>query len=472
LKSESDLYKYQRTAVQHILGLNGSMLWMDIGLGKTVVSLTAISNLLDSFKIRGALVVSTVKIVEAVWQQEVEEWEHTRHLRCSLVRGTPSERMTALMDKAKDIYLINYEQLMWLQKTLQEHWIDKERLLPFDLIVFDEVSKMKNSTSKRAKAFKKMLPHFPYRIGLTGTPAANGYQDLHGQYLVVDGGVRLGPNISTFRDRWFIQNPYSYKYQPRTGAPKEIRKRIADITLEMNKADYLELPPFQDIDYNISLPPEVMQKYVKFEKEYFVSIGSDEVEAFNAAAKSTKCRQLANGAVYVTDADTGKRTGEWSHFHDEKLDTLAEIIESLNGKPLLVCYQFIHDRERLQKCFPKAVFMDGKSDTADIVNRWNKGKIQLLMGHPKSMGHGLNLQYGGHHIAWFGLTWSGEEYWQAIGRLFRTGQKNTVMNHRIIAKGTIEHLVMSPVLKDKNATQEKMRYAVKVYRDQMIERRN
>jgi SNF2 family DNA or RNA helicase len=344
--------------------------------------------------------------------------------------------------------------------VLQKEWLKKKQPLPFDMVVFDEISKMKHSTAKRGRAFCKILPYFHYRVGLTGTPATNGLIDLHGQFLIVDGGFRLGPNITGYRERWFTLNQYSRRYVPRMGAMKAIEERIYDITLEMSQEQYLpELPPLVDVDRLLTLPDEVMEKYLEFEEEFFIEIGEDEVEAFNAAAKSMKCRQLANGAVY-----TSEDRSQWTLFHDEKLDMLEEIVEELNGEPLLIGYQFKHDAARIKERFPDAVFLDSKN-VAEKVKLWNDGKIKILAGHPASMGHGLNLQHGGHHICWFGLPWALELYQQLIGRLLRNGQKGSkIFNHRLIAKGTVEE-IMATVVKQKDATQKTLRDAVKRYRE-------
>jgi SNF2 family DNA or RNA helicase len=448
--TSEDLYQFQKYAVNHIIRNPGAMVWMDIGLGKTIVSLTAIEYLLDSFQARGALVVATKKIVEAVWQQEAKKWEHTKWLKVVQVTGTAKQRKEALKQKA-DVYLINYENLQWLQKTTEKIFPDGP--LPFDIVVFDEVSKMKNSTAKRSEAYDAMRPYFKRKIGLTGTPAANGYLDLHGQYLAVDDGRRLGPYITSFRDRWFILNSYTNKYNPRVNAPKQIRELISDITIQMDAKDYLELPDIRDIDLPVTPDQKVWDAYKKFEEEYYIEIAGKGLEAFSSSAKSMKCRQLANGAVYV-DEDRA----EWELFHNHKLDLLEEILSELNGEPLLLCYQFRHDKERILKRFGGTV-IDSKVDAGKIVSKWNDGKIKLLIGHPASMGHGLNLQYGGCNICWFGLPWSLELYQQAIGRLLRNGQSKMVRNYRLLMAGTIEDAI-SRALVVKGSTQDELRSAV------------
>lgn len=466
----ADLYPYQREAVAHILNRNGSMLWLDMGLGKTPVTLTAIERLLDGYKAEAFLVLAPKKVVEAVWEQEAEKWEQAQRLKFSVVIGTPFQRLKALQTPA-DIYLTNYEQIQWLlgrpktkklkatRGVLLDHWIDKKKRLPFDGVIFDEISKLKKATGKRAKAFAKILPHMKYRVGLTGTPAANGLPDLHGQFLMIDGGRRLGPNITGFRNRWLIQSPFDQKWLPRKGAMDEIKRLVGDITLEMKKEDYLELPPLVDQDIKLELPEAAAKKYKEFEEEFFLSLDGGEVEAFNSGAKSTKCRQLANGACYVGE----ENDGTWALFHDVKLDAASEIVEELAGKPLLIAYQFKHDLERLRKRFPDLVILD-RSDTAGKVAAWNRGEIRILALHPATGGHGLNLQYGGNHVLWFGLPWSLELYDQLIHRLLRNGQTgNVVVNHRLVIRNTIEP-VIAAALKNKSAGQTALRDAVKQYR--------
>lgn len=470
LKRE-DMYGYQEEATKFILGRNGSMLWMDMGLGKSIVSLTAIEELLDSYKISAALVMAPLKVVEAVWKQEAAKWEHTSRLKFSAVTGTPKQRLAALKRPA-EVYLINYEQIQWLVGrkatakkeaavgVLYEHWIDQGKRLPFDMVVFDEISKMKNSTAKRARGFAKILPQFTYRVGLTGTPAGNGFMDLHGQFLMVDGGHRLGPNITSYRNRWFYHDPFQEKWVLRRGATQEIQTAIQDMTLEMSSADYISLPPLVNQDIEIILPKKLQKQYKQFEKEFFMELDNGEgVEAFNAGAKSMKCRQLANGAVYVGE-ESG---GPWEEFHALKTDALEDVVDGLGGKPLLVCYQFKHDAARIKDRFPEAVFIDNK-DTLDKVEKWNRGEIQIMCGHPESMGHGLNLQFGGNHVLWFGLPWSLELYLQAIARLLRNGQKGeAVINHRLTAKGTIESAIAA-ALETKTKTQADLRTAIRDYR--------
>lgn len=455
IKNKEIFLPFQRRATNYIVERNNSMCWIDMALGKTIIALTASDFLLDTLQCRGVLVISTVKIVEGVWPAEVEEWEHTRWMRTSLVRGTPKQRLDALLAPA-EIYLTNYEQITWLTRVLKKHWIGRGLKLPFDIVIFDEVSKMKDATSHRTSNFMDILTHFKYRIGLTGTPATNGYIDLHGQYLVLDGGVRLGPSKSNYRKNYFIHNEYTRKYNLRRNAAAEIRARVSDITLQLSGKERMQLPPVRDTTIKLSLPDKLQKIYDKFMDDFFIQVNGRDVESLDSSARSMKCRQLANGAVFTTDE--GRRTDVWEEFHTEKLDALSELIDTLGGEPLLLYYNFRHDKERIAKRFPETVFLDSKSNVAEVIKLWSAGRIKILSGHYLSMAHGLNLQHGGHHLCHFGVPWDLEWYMQALARLARPGQKHhTVFNHRIVMRGTIETDVILDVLAMKGATQDDLR---------------
>jgi SNF2 family DNA or RNA helicase len=455
MKAKDLLHRYQVRGVQHIKNNLACALWMDIGTGKTITSLTAIEDLMDAGEIYGALVVAPLRICQSVWMQEAKEWRHTTRLTFSLIHGKPQDRIAALRRKAF-IYLVNYENLPWLSDKLVEKYLSRGKHLPFNMVIFDEVSKMSNSTSKRVKAFLRLLPYTMRRTGLTGTPATNGLTKLHGQYLTLDGGVRLGRYKTHFESRYFESDYMGYKLVPKPGAEEEIKNAIKDITYTVDAKDYLELPEKTVVDIPIELPDEARSTYDEMEEEFFTEIAGEEIEAFNAAAKSTKCLQICNGAVY-TD-----KTGSFTEVHDSKLEALGDIIEEMAGRPLLVCYSFRSDAERIKRRFKFA--MDVREKPADeIVSAWNQGEIPLLIGHPASMGHGLNLQYGGHHIVWFGLPWDLELYDQAIGRLDRQGQKYPVFIHRLLAEDTMEDKVVKGVLAHKGNIQKALREAVKQY---------
>ena len=370
---KSQLHGYQTRAVQHIMDNNFAALWLEVGLGKTICSLTAIEDLKDQCQVYGTLVIAPLRICQSVWRQEAKNWAHTQGLSFSLVHGTPKQRMQALFSRA-DVYLINYESLMWLSDQLIRFWLSRGKHLPFNMVVFDEVSKMSNSTSKRTKAFCKILPHTMRRIGLTGTPATNGLPKLHGQYLVLDAGQRLGIYKTHFEAKYFTPDFMGYKLAPRPGAEDAIRKAIQDITFQASAKDYLTLPKLNVQDIFLPFTPKAHAAYQSMEEDFFLAIDNGEVEAFNQAARSMKLLQVCNGHVYI-------EAPEYLIVHDAKLDALDDIVEEMSGNPLLVCYNYRSDAQRIKKKFPHAI--DVKDLPADvIVDQWNKGEIPLLMGHP------------------------------------------------------------------------------------------
>lgn len=457
MKDRGMLHHYQVRGVEHIKKNLAGALWMDIGTGKTITSLTAIEDLMDKGEVYGVLVIAPLRICQSVWMQEALEWKHTSRLTFSLVHGTPQDRVAALRRKAF-IYLVNYENLQWLSDQLIKKYLSRGKHLPFNMVVMDEVSKMSSSTSKRVKAFLRLLPYTMRRIGLTGTPATNGYQKLHGQYLCLDGGTRLGRHKTKFEARFFEQDYMGYKLKLRPGSKELIEDAIKDITYPVDAKDYLELPKKTILDIPIQLPKHARDIYNELEEEFFTEIDGEEIEVFNAAARSTKCLQICNGAIYTDE------TRNFAEVHQGKLDALEDILEEMAEKPLLVCYSFRSDAKRIKQRFKTAV--DVKDRPADqIVSDWNRGDIPLLIGHPGSMGHGLNLQYGGHHMVWFGLPWDLELYDQAIGRLDRQGQKYPVFVHRLIAEGTIEEEAVKPVLSMKGSVQDALKRAIKKHQE-------
>ncbi len=462
MRPESALRPYQDEDAASIVENESMMIWSDVGLGKTAIALTAMVRLFNSLTVHGCLVVAPLAVVKAVWRQEAAEWEHTQHVTFSVVHGgdgngaqTEAARVEALNTPAM-VYLINYEGLPWLVDRLA-----KEGRIPFNMAVYDEVTKMKNGykrASRRGKSMGKLLPLMDRVVGLTGTPAPNGYLDLYGQYLFVDKGARLGTSRTAYRDQHFMADYMGYNWSLRAGAKEQITGSIADITRERKKEDYLDLPPVVEQDRKVLLSSEERKAYDELEKEFFVALdGGGEVEAFNKASLSNKCRQFANGACY----DTEERT-KWHHTSDAKLNSLKELVEELGDEPVLISYNFKHDLERIKKAIPGAVSVkDGPIE--EIVARWNRGEIKVLLGHPASMGHGLNLQFGGHYLVMFGCNWDLELYQQVIGRLDRPGQKNTVFVIRLLAENTVEDAV-SESIKYKAEEQVSLREAVKNYR--------
>lgn len=457
-------YDYQKKAVNVQCSHKESALWLDMGLGKTAITLTSIAHLLGTGYLRGVLIVAPIRVCRLVWRQEALKWAHTHHLTFNMVMGTKDQRTRALLRKA-DVYLINYENLRWLAETLQTYFIKKDKPLPFDGLVWDEISKMKNSSTNRVKAMMKVLPHFKWKTGLTGTPAANGYADLHGQYLVLDEGKRLGTSKTAFRNRFYYKSgPYKYKAFDTTET--EIQSLIGDITLQMAAEDYNPLPDLIVNDVMIDLPDSVRQKYEQLEKEFFFYLDSGEgVEVFNAAALTNKCLQFSNGAVYPMPG-----LPMWEPVHDLKLEALEDIIEEANGQQVLCAYAYRSDAERIMQKFKHLRpinLTDCKTDGSlrGAMARWKEGDCTLMIGHPASMGHGVDgLQDTGHIMVWFGLNWSLDLYEQMNARLRRQGQAAPVICHRILTNGTLD-MVQAEALTEKSTTQKSLRAAIKRYRD-------
>lgn len=439
-------HDYQKYAADFIITHPISALLLDMGLGKTSITLTAIYDLLfDSFEVHKVLVVAPLRVARDTWSAEIEKWEHLRELRYSVAVGTGQERISALRTPA-DIYIINRENVQWLVE---------ESGLPFDfdMAVIDELSSFKNHQSKRFKAFMKVRPKLKRIVGLTGTPASNGLMDLFAEFKLLDMGERLGRFIGQYRNAYFQPDKRNgmviYSYKPLPDAEQRIYDKTSDITISMKATDHLTMPELISSEYTVQLSDKEREKYERLKKDFVLPEDSGEITAANAASLSNKLSQMANGAVY-SDA------GETVHIHDRKLDALEDIIESMNGRPLLVAYWFKHDLERIRKRFE---IREIKS-SADISD-WNSGKIPVALIHPASAGHGLNLQSGGSALVWFGLTWSLELYQQTNARLWRQGQTaDTVVIQHIIAKGTIDEQIMK-ALKAKDTTQAALIAAVK-----------
>lgn len=439
-------HDYQQYATEFISTHPISALLLDMGLGKTSITLTAINNLLfDSFEVHKVLVVAPLRVARDTWLAEIEKWEHLKNLRYSVVVGTAQERISALHVPA-DIYIINRENIQWLVE---------ESGLPFDfdMAVIDELSSFKNHLSKRFRAFMKVRPKLKRIVGLTGTPAGNGLMDLFAEFKLLDMGERLGRLIGQYRNAYFQPDKRNgmviYSYKPLPNAERQIYDKISDITISMKAADHLKMAELISAEYTIQLSEKEKEKYDHLKKDLILSTEDNEVTAANAASLSNKLSQMANGAVYSDDESV-------IQIHDRKLDALEDIIESMNGKTLLVAYWFKHDLERIQKRFE---IREIKS-SADISD-WNSGKIPVALIHPASAGHGLNLQSGGSTLVWFGLTWSLELYQQTNARLWRQGQTaDTVVIQHIIAKGTIDEQIMK-ALKAKDTTQAALISAVK-----------
>jgi SNF2 family DNA or RNA helicase len=439
------------------------MLWLDMGLGKTVITLTSIAHLIRTQFLRGVIIVAPIRVIRLVWRQEAAKWEHTKHLTFSMITGTRDQRTRALLRPA-DVYLVNYENLKWLSETIQTYFIKKNRPLPFTGIVWDEISKMKNSATDRVKATKKILDHFVWSTGLTGTPASNGYKDLHGQFLVVDKGQRLGVSKTAFRTR-FYRKAGPYKEVPYEDTEDTIKKLIGDITLEMSAEDYNPLPDLMVNNIEIEMPPELRVRYDKMEKEFFLMLDSGaEVEMFNQASLTNKCLQFSNGAMYPVAG-----MPLWEAVHDLKLEALEDIIDEANGSPILCSYAYRSDAERIMTKFKHLRpinLTECKTESAlvNAMHRWKTGDCDLMIGHPASMGHGIDgLQRNGHIVVWYGLNWSLDLYDQMNARVRRQGQGAPVICHRIMMQDTLDQ-AQAIALDDKAQTQAGLRNAIKEYR--------
>lgn len=456
-----DLHKYQLHAVRHILERSHCGLFLEMGLGKTVSTLTALNYLIDiGLSVRRVLVIGPKRVIESVWRQEAEKWDHLRGLKFSAVTGSSTKRKIALAKKA-DIYLISRDNVQWLCA-----YYGGSRL-PFDALVIDELSSFKNHNSLRFKALRAARLGFKRIIGLTGTPAPNGLLDLWSQVFLLDGGERLGRYITKYREKYFTPGARSghivYKYNCNAQNVKLIQEKISDICMSMKAEDYLELPGRTVNIVRIPLDAAAQKKYDAFEREQVLKIFETQpideaITALNAAALANKLLQFANGAIYDSEK-------AWHEIHKAKIEALKEIIEDANGQPVLVAWTFRHDRDRIHEALKAYKPVDLTGDRE--VNAWNNGQIQVLLMHPASGGHGLNLQAGGHIIVWFGQTWSLELEQQLNARLDRQGQKSRVIIHKLVTSNTLDEDVIV-AQKEKTSTQDQLMYALKARIDKFI----
>lgn len=442
-------WNYQQYSINHIIDHKASGLFLDMGMGKTVSTLTAIDNLIFLGEVNKVLVIAPLRVAEDTWSTEVDKWDHLKHLRISKILGTKKQREEAL-NKDADIYVTNRENVDWLVNECFDSWI-------WDMVVIDELSSFKSSKAIRFRALKKVRPYFKRIVGLTGTPAPNSLIDLWPQIYLLDGGQRLGRTITGFKDRYFNpgrRNGYVvYNWELKEGAEEAIQNKISDICISMKADDYLDLPERIDNKVEISLSKKSMGIYKKLEKDLIIELDEEDITAANAAVLTNKLLQMANGAIY-------SESKEVVNIHDEKLEKLEEIIDTSNGKSVLVFYNFKHDYNRISEMLTKKKTTYQTLNTSEDIKNWNDGKIQVALLHPASAGHGLNLQYGGNIIVWFGLTWSLELYQQANARLHRQGQKETVIIHHLISKGTVDEDVMN-ALANKEINQDMLLEAVK-----------
>lgn len=444
-------HEYQRFVIDYIKKNPVAAVFLDMGLGKTSITLTALNDLLfDSFDVHRVLVVAPLRVARNTWSSEIKKWEHLQDLQYSIVVGTEKERMTAL-EKRADIYIINRENVQWL--------VEKSgKKFDYDMVVVDELSSFKNHEAKRFRAFMKVRPKVKRIVGLTGTPSSNGLMDLFAEFKLLDMGERLGRFIGAYRANFFrpdkMNGPIVYSYKPIPGAESMIYNRISDITISMKATDCLKMPELISSRYEVQMDDKEKQKYEEFKKDLVLEIEDGEITAANAASHSGKLSQMANGAVYSDNLTV-------MQIHDRKLDALEDIIEAANGKPVLVAYWFKHDLIRIAERLKKLKVVWEKLDSDESIRKWNGKELQVGLIHPASAGHGLNLQSGGSTMVWFGLTWSLELYQQTVARLWRQGQtEKTVVIQHIVTAGTIDERILK-ALEQKDNTQSALIDAVK-----------
>lgn len=443
-------HKYQKMAIQKVIDTPRVGLFLDMGLGKTVITLTAIDQLMYwDFEIEKVLVIAPLRVAEDTWSRECQKWEHLKHIKIVKVLGKESQREKAICKKG-DIYIINRENIVWLVEYLKQ--IGKKWF--FDMTVIDELSSFKSPKSQRFKALKKYIMLSKRVVGLTGTPAPNGFMDLWSQLYLIDGGERLGKTLTYYREKYFMPNQRNattiFNYTVKKGAENAIKQQISDICMSMQANDWLDLPQRMDLLQAVQFSELERKRYEKFEKDSYLQFLNEEITANSAAALTNKLLQYCNGAVYTQD-------GGRVEVNRKKLERLEEIVDTANGQPILCFYNFRFDCDSIIKKFPFAVKLEGEND----IKNWNDGNIPLLLVHPKSAGHGLNLQQGGNIIVWFGLNWSLELYQQANARLHRQGQQKTVIIHHLIVENSIEQRVFQSLQKKENV-QEGLLQALKV----------
>jgi SNF2 family DNA or RNA helicase len=444
-------HDYQAYAIDYIETHPIATVFLDMGLGKTSITLTAIRNLLfDSFEVYRVLVIAPLRVARDTWTAEADKWDHLQDLICSVAVGNEAQRRAALLRPA-DVYIINRENVQWL---IEESGIN----LDIDMIVIDELSSFKNHNTKRFRSLLKIRPKVSRIVGLTGTPTPNGLMDLWAQFRILDRGERLGRFITKYRADYFMPDKRNgqiiYSYKPLPYAEEAIYRKISDITISMKSTDHLQMPELISSEYTVQLSDEELSHYEELKRDLVLTLGDGEITAANAASLSNKLSQMANGAVYDD-------SGSVVSIHDRKLDALEDLIEAANGKPVLVAYWFKHDLTRITERLKKLHIPFSCLDDSTSIRRWNAGEIPVALIHPASAGHGLNLQSGGSTLVWFGVTWSLELYQQTNARLFRQGQKaSTVVVTHIVTKGTVDSRVLK-ALEEKDRIQEALIAAVK-----------
>ena len=448
-------HAYQRYCIDYIKTHPISALFLDMGLGKTVTTLTALRDLmLDDMAVSKVLVIAPLRVARDTWPAEVEKWDHLHDLDVSIIVGTMRERTAALNHNAM-VYVINRENVKWLVEYYEKNGLRWD----FDCVVIDELSSFKNHQAQRFKWLRKIRPFVKRWIGLTGTPTSNGLMDLWAEIGILDGGERLGRFIGRFRDAYFkagAMNPQTgvvFSYIPRPGAEEQIYERISDITISMKALDYLDMPECVYVNHEVEMSKPERKLYDQLKTDLIIPTEDGDIDAANAASLSNKLLQMSNGAVY-------DENGEARNIHSRKLEMLEDLIEAANGQPVLIAYWFRHDRQRIFDHLTAAGYTPRDIRESRDLKDWNAGKIPVAMIHPAGAGHGLNIQEGGHILIWFGLTWSLELYQQTNARLWRQGQKETVTIHHIVTKDTVDEDVLA-ALASKDVTQEKLIAAVK-----------
>lgn len=458
---ETDLHEYQKKAVEHIITHKYCGLFLEMGLGKTVSALTAVEKLMyDYLEVNSVLVIAPKRVAETVWAEEAQNWEHLQHLTFSKIIGTEKQRLEAFHKKA-DIHIISRDNIVWLCGICASN-------LPYDMLVIDELSSFKNHLSQRFKALRLARPWIKRVVGLTGTPAPNGLIDLWPQIYLMDRGERLGKTITKYRSTYFTpgrSNGYVvYNYNLQGGAEQAIRNKIGDICISMQAQDYLHMPMLTNNYVKLKMPKDILDAYHKFEKDSIMKLvnldNEVKITALNAAGLSNKLLQFANGAIYDEDKNVYP-------IHNIKLEALEEIVEEACGKPVLVAWTYQFDRDRIMKYLSK--YKPRELKTAKDIQDWNAGKVQLMLAHPASAGHGLNLQAGGHIIVWFGLTWSLELYQQFNARLYRQGQKQGVIIHHLYMAQTHDEDVIL-ALKNKDRVQMSLMNSIKAKIDNYLKK--
>ena len=444
-------YPYQQFCIDNIIYNHAVGLFLDMGLGKTVITLSAVHDLrYNRWEVMKPLIIAPKKVAEATWTTEAKKWDHLNMMRVVPVLGTEQQRLRALSTPA-DLYVINRENVKWLVDHFKNAW-------PFDMVILDESSSFKNASSQRFKALKLVRSRIKRIVELTGTPSSNGLEDLWAQIFLLDGGARLGKTLGAYRDRYFIPGKRNrttiFSYEPKEGSFEMIKQAISDICISMKSSDYLTLPDVIHSDIPVALDSRARKAYADLETDLLLQVDEDTITAGSAGVLTGKLLQLCNGAIYDTDKRAVK-------VHDCKIDAFLELVEQLNGQHALVFYNFQHDRDRLVEALAKYNLNVRVYSRAKDEIDWNNGEIDILLAHPASCGYGLNLQQGGHHAIWFGLTWSLEQYEQANKRLHRQGQEHPVVIHHLIVQGGMDEVVLD-ALQNKSDMQNALMDALRV----------